>query len=185
MRRTRHHSGFSLIELLVTIAIVAILLAVAFPSFQGSLRSNRVATSTNEFMGSLALARTEAVRSTNGAGLCAANVAGDTCVDSTDWSNGWLVWTDSDDTLGYDPATDELVRHVQAKTGVTLEVPAATAGTFTNQIIFNARGGVANNSPDDRVMTLTPADCPSGQEFKRALTLTRVGQVNMEKVECS
>ena len=48
--------GFSLIELMVAIAIVAILLAVAFPNFEDSMRRNRLATTTNELLGSVALA---------------------------------------------------------------------------------------------------------------------------------
>lgn len=183
MHRTRA-SGFTLVELLVTIAIVAILLAVGLPSFQGAFRSNRVATSTNELMASLALARTEALRSTNGSGICAANAAGTACVDDTDWANGWLVWSDADDTVGYQAGTDNLVRYVQPRQGIVLTVPAASGGALPNQITFNARGMVANNLPETRAITIVPDDCPAGHELERTLTLTRIGQVNMTKGTC-
>lgn len=183
MHRTRT-SGFTLVELMVTIAIVAILLALGLPSFQGSLRSNKVATSTNELMASLSLARTEAIRSRFGAGVCAANADGDACTDTTDWSNGWLVWSDANSTLGYQAGTDTLVRYVQPTGGISLTVPAASAGTLTNQIIFNARGAIANNLPETRSLVLQPASCPSDQMLRRTLALTRVGQVNMSKEAC-
>ena len=67
----RQVTGFTLIELLVTISIMAILLTIALPSFQGSMRSNRVATTSNELLASLSLARSEAIRSTRGGGVCA------------------------------------------------------------------------------------------------------------------
>ena len=67
-------AGISLIELLVAVAIVAILLAIAFPNFEGSMRRNRLATTTNELLGSVALARSEAIRNTRGAGICASAV---------------------------------------------------------------------------------------------------------------
>ena len=47
----RLSKGFTLVELMVTIAVVAILATIAFPSFQSTLRSNRIATAGNEMTG--------------------------------------------------------------------------------------------------------------------------------------
>src|SRR5690606_34204013 len=79
------------IELLVTVAVVAILLAIAFPNFEGSMRRNRLATTTNELLGSVALARSEAILNTRGAGICA---SADGLACGGDWDVGWRVWTD-------------------------------------------------------------------------------------------
>src|SRR5690606_7896913 len=88
----RNFAGFTLLELMVVIAIAAILLALALPSFTSTLRSNRVATSTNELLATLSLARSEAVRNTRGAGVCT-SADGGAC--GGDWDSGWLVWGDS------------------------------------------------------------------------------------------
>src|SRR5690554_2596394 len=85
--------GFSLIELMVTVAIVANLVAIGLPSFQSSMRSNRVATGTNELMASFALARTEASRSPGGAAICSTE-NGTACGGG--WNDGWMVWIDMD-----------------------------------------------------------------------------------------
>ncbi len=166
----RRETGFTLIELMVTIAIVAILLAIGLPSFQGSLRSNRVATSTNELMASVSLARTEAIRSTKTAAICASS-NGTSC--STDWNQGWIVWTDNDgnNTL----ATSEIVRYVQAHPTLSLAT-ASSAGTIT----FDNRG----RANDEQVFTLKPGDCPSGQKLQRELKVTSIGQVNMTQEYC-
>jgi len=59
----RHRmSGFTLIELMVTIAVAAVLLGIAVPSFQDMLERNRVAAQTNEVLGGLQMARSEAIR---------------------------------------------------------------------------------------------------------------------------
>src|SRR5690554_5417112 len=62
--------GVTLIELMVTLAVFAIGAAVAYPSFTSVIRSNRVATSTNNFIGAFNLARSEAIRSNRGGAVC-------------------------------------------------------------------------------------------------------------------
>ena len=85
--------GFTLIELMVAIAVLAIMLAIGLPSFQGSLRSNRVATSTNDMLAALSLARTEAIRNTRGSAVCA---SADGLACDGEWDQGWLVFSDTD-----------------------------------------------------------------------------------------
>jgi type IV fimbrial biogenesis protein FimT len=54
--------GFTLLELMVTIAVLAILATIGVPSFQGLIQSNRVTTQTNELVTALNFARTEAIK---------------------------------------------------------------------------------------------------------------------------
>ena len=58
----RKGNGFTLIELMVTVAVAAILLTVGVPSFQYILQSSRVSTQTNELVTGLSTARSEAIR---------------------------------------------------------------------------------------------------------------------------
>lgn len=78
--RIRRPSGFTLIELMVTLAVAAILLAIAVPSFRDMLERNRVAAQSNELLGGLQTARSEAIRKNATHRFCSS-------------ANGWIVRT--------------------------------------------------------------------------------------------
>lgn len=82
--------GFTLIELMVVLAVAAILTLVAVPSFTALLARNETASAASELMSSLYLAQNEATRTGHGIVVCASS-NGNTCSGSTDWSNGWIV----------------------------------------------------------------------------------------------
>ncbi|WP_051235582.1 GspH/FimT family pseudopilin [Marinimicrobium agarilyticum] len=86
--------GFTLIELMVTVAVLAIILSVAVPSMTTQIRNNRSLTFGEEFATALNYARSEAVKRGRPVSLCASNDAGDGC--GNDWTNGWLAFVDSD-----------------------------------------------------------------------------------------
>ncbi|MCB1919531.1 MAG: GspH/FimT family pseudopilin [Candidatus Competibacteraceae bacterium] len=85
--------GFTLIELIITMAIAAIVLTVGVPSFQAMMRNNRAATYTNQFMSALNLARSEAIKRGWRVVLCPGNQAG---CNGNAWGNGWIVFIDAD-----------------------------------------------------------------------------------------
>lgn len=170
--------GFTLVELMVTIAIVGILLAIGLPSFQGSMRSNRVATTTNEMLASISLARTEAIRSTRPSVLCA---SGDGSVCGLDWNQGWIVWVDSNGDVVRNPG-EPVVRYVQGHPQMALAVTTAGAASTTT-VIFDNRGR-PNNGGADRSFALQPSPCDAGQSLLRTMTLSGVGHVNTVPGSC-
>ncbi len=180
------NAGFSLIELMVTIAILAILLAIAFPSFEGSMRSNRLATTTNELLASVSLARSEAIKNTHGAGICA-SADGLTC--SNDWNLGWLVWADGGNVAAnhgsFQQASDTVIRVVDAHPRLVLDVhDGASASAPVSRIGFDYRGRPVG-VPTPATFNLQPDTCPAGQELVRELTLNASGQLINHKAACT
>lgn len=89
----KQNNGFTLIELMITIAIAGILLAVAAPSFRDLLLNNRIATQTNELISDLALARSEAAKRGVRVTVCTSS-DGATCTN-TSWGDGRIVFVDA------------------------------------------------------------------------------------------
>lgn len=175
----RRVSGFSIIELMITIAVVAILVAVALPSFQQSLRGNRVSTSSNELITGLTLARSEALRNPRGAVICSSE-DGATC--GGDWNDGWIVWIDADGNGLPGGADDRLLRAVEGNDRLTITATAPGGPTFANRILFDNRGRVDNN--DARVVTVRSTECSDGAMHQVQINVSRTGQVRSTRQAC-
>lgn len=88
----RRASGFSLIELMVTVAVLAITMAIAIPSFASIVNNNRLASEANALVGAIQYARSEAVRLNQRVALCqSANQT--SCSNNTLWT-GWIIYVD-------------------------------------------------------------------------------------------
>jgi len=145
--------GLTLIELMVTVAMLAILLSLAAPSFARMMASNRMATQTNEFTAALNLARMEAVRRSQSVTIRAD-------VDGIKFESGWKVFTDADSSgapASTVTATDGTVIResggaLGGNTTITRVTRSGAAGSYTyadsaaadkQYLVFNSRG--ANN----------------------------------------
>ncbi len=99
-RAPQRAAGFTLIELMVTLSVLAVLLAAGIPSFTGLLRQWRLEAAVNTLSGDLRLARSNATRTSRHVVVCAQD--GGQCSGEETWTQGWLVFidADSDDALG-------------------------------------------------------------------------------------
>jgi len=168
------NKGFTLLELMVTVGIAAILLSVGVPSFRSVIMDNRLVRDSNQFVASINLARSSAVRFQRNATICPSanfNAAVPSCAATTDWSNGWIVWVDKDRD-GATDANEMLAAHAPIDDTTTFS--SANAELFS----YDARGfGVA---PADN---LTMCDSRSG-EMGRSIKVNNVGRTNVSRQGC-
>lgn len=85
-------SGFTIIELMIVLAIAAILAAIAAPSFTATIQDNRLVTQVNELQASLGLARSEAIKQNDNVIICSINAG--SC--GGNWATNWIVFVDLD-----------------------------------------------------------------------------------------
>jgi len=98
--KTLNHQGFTLIELVITLSIAAILMAIAAPSFSSIIQNNRMTTQYNELLASLSLARSEAIKRAQQVTVCQSSTGTSCGGASSSWHVGWIVYVDTntDDT---------------------------------------------------------------------------------------
>nr|WP_255516315.1 GspH/FimT family pseudopilin [Luteimonas suaedae] len=161
---------------MVTIVILGVVLAIGFPNFQVSIRSNRVATASNELLASLSLARSEAIRNPGGAGFCA-STAGTDCDGS--WGDGWMVWIDADGNRLPGGVNDRVVRFVEARD--TLNITTDADEDEDDSIFFDHQGRKVGAGLE---FTISSVPCPAGQQLSRQLRLSSTGQAAITPMDC-
>lgn len=90
--------GITLIELMVTIAVMAILLGIAVPSFNDALLGSKLGSHANNLVATINMARSEAIKRNVPVTLCA-SADGASCATSGGWEQGWVVRCRTSDNL--------------------------------------------------------------------------------------
>lgn len=131
--------GVTLIELITTISIVAILSAVAVPQLGNLQRSAARTATVNDFMHSIFLARSKAVM-TNGVVSICRSIDGETCANKTsNWETGWIVFqnTDRDQPAERDAGEEIIERHSGWRGGLVTSNRVAFSFRPTSQADVN------------------------------------------------
>jgi type IV fimbrial biogenesis protein FimT len=92
LRASGAAAGFTIIELMVALTVAAILFGIAVPAFRGVIAGNRIVTQTNELVGAVNFARSEAITRNANIVLCRTNTSTSTACSTSlgNWTN-WIV----------------------------------------------------------------------------------------------
>jgi type IV fimbrial biogenesis protein FimT len=170
----RQNQGLTLIELMITLGIAAILMGIAIPSFTNQIRDNRNVTTINSLAASLSLARAEALRRGKAVSVCPSN-NGTSC--SGTWQDGWIVLLDSITATGSAPVPIAPASVLQVSTGP--DDTTITQLTGNAWVRYNSRGLVQVAAS----MDIKPVVCKPNWYF-RTLEVNIVGRVGLTKKPC-
>lgn len=155
--------GFTLLELMTTLAVAAILVVVGVPGFVAFLQNTRATSHTNDLVTALNLARSEATQRGIVIRVCS-SANGTACSGSSDWSTGWIVLTPD----------DEVLRSWPERTG-----GAAVLSANVNNVQFQPRGSVAAAGT---LFQIRVPDCTGNQG--RNVRVNVPGRVSVSRVDC-
>lgn len=173
--RSKYH-GFTLVELMISMGLIAIVLSTAVPSVSNMVKDNRLATQLNAIVGDFHLARGEATKRDIRIIMCRSanpNDASPNCGggNARNWSNGYLVFTGEDGNNNYNAGTDTLLRRGQpAQSGVTLR----TTASWNNNLQINPTGTL--NESSTAIMALCD---DRGNSYGRQITIPLSGLARM------
>lgn len=134
--RSATGSGFTLIELMITIAVVGILLTIAVPAFSQFVVNNRLTSQINDLLADVSYARSEAATRGGRVVVCPSS-DGSTCTGS--WSSGRIVFADLNNNSARD-STEVILRVTPALTGGNTF--ALTGIATTDPLVFRSYGGL-------------------------------------------
>jgi len=133
----RKQEGFTLIELIVTIAIIAIVATIAMPSLYQGIQGSRLASQSNSFKGVLATARSEAVKQAVRVTLCKSTDRVNCNNGAAGWETGWIMFADVDNNGTRTPATELLIT---SQSSMPPNYTLRGNGTMANYISYVASG---------------------------------------------
>lgn len=178
----KYQQAFTLVELVITVAIAAIVLGLALPSFNTQIRNNSSVALGHEFASALNFARSEAIKRGARVSICASN-NGVACVGA--WTDGWLIFVDS-------ALSDNAIAPVFAPAPAVPPVlqywddidPRAVIGVSNNKafIRFTALGTLGRVDNNPVVITSLITNCKNNAA--RTIRVGLSGEISIAPANC-
>lgn len=172
--------GLTLVELLVTLAIVAVGAAIAAPSFKGMVADTRLSAQANDLLASLKYARSEAVKRNARVSMCKRATDATCAVTETataSWQGGWLVFVDGGAAGTIDGA--DTVLRVQGPLAASTLIGG---GAITNYVSYLGSGQTSAAGGGTQVGTFSLCDPLAGAKRKKIAITQGSGWVGVTTV---
>ena len=161
----KQNSGFTLIELMITLAVLAIVFGIAMPSMSNLATKQRVSSQANEMMLSLAFARSEAVKLNRDVRVMPVTPT------ANGWSDGWCVGPEAINNCNHGDVT----RHFSSANGVSI----TSSGIANPPMVVFRRDGTSTQN--EAKLKLTSPNLDANGDTARCVTLNRQGRAEVTK----
>lgn len=157
-------TGFSLIEMMIVVLIAAVLAGMAVPAFGRLIESQRLTGTVNDFLASIQLARSEAIKRGRRVDLVPAGAA---------WTDGWAVLIDENDNQSIDAGETIVHRHEPAPTGMS--ITSKLTDNASLYIAYNGTGRTRTNVAGGQQFQSGSISFELGEE-RRKIVLNALGR---------
>ena len=171
--------GLTLVELIVTLALGAIVMTMGVPSFSAAIDRYRLTSEVNRFVSHVQLARSEAMKRNQIVSMCRSNNGSSCGGTQRTYEDGWLLYADaSGRDNNYHAANDSLIKVADAGAG-DVTIRSNTAGN--SWLSFGSTGMLAENGPAEYwfCVDLQSTNSVPG----RKLTISLSGQPRLEELD--
>jgi type IV fimbrial biogenesis protein FimT len=167
--------GFTLVEFLVTLAILSILTTVAVSQLSSMVESSQMRALNNDLLAHLRLARSEAIVRGGRVVICTAS-SDSTCSTTTGWHQGWLVFADGNNN-GLRDNNEVLIRYRSAApSGWTMRGNS----TIARYVSYDAMGSTRMVSGAFQAGTITICRLGSSRSKPREVVINSVGRIRSQ-----
>ena len=169
----KHNKGFTLLELIIVVAMLGITMGIAAPNLIEMISNNRIATAAADLATAMQQGKAEAVARVNPTTLCKRNTDGDDCVGDGDWSQGWIVFSDLNGDASVGDDDEILLVHEALHPNITFGGTAGVAAFIT----FRPTGASSVNN----IEALVVCDERGFIDKSRGLLVTITGRGSVMK----
>lgn len=162
------HKGFTILELMITVAVGAIAMAIAVPNMQSFVENQRQATSSNKLLSSLLAARDEAL--TNNVRVTVCPSRNGTSCQAVNWDQGHIAFIDLDSDQVVDAGDRMVAIGESASSGIGIET-----GSFGTFLMYRPNGRIMVNNTGENEGTFAICDDRGGSKA-RTLTINTSGR---------
>lgn len=171
-------NGYTLVEVLATLAVTAVMASVSVPGLQGLARSARVSGAANDILADLFLARSEAIKRRLRVVVCRSG-DGASCATAGSWEQGWIVFADTDGNGQRAPA-EALVR-VQQRLPAGVRLTGTS--TMAKYVSYAPTGAARTIGGGFQAGTLTVCPVSGERAAGRQIVISSSGRPRTQKIQ--